>query len=156
MNECKVGGRILYISGYMGKTLHACTAHTCNCGRWLFTSRMGSKGGRERDGKRGTSDASDVLFCFVLFCLGGGYHLCYLSHCLSVFPSLLTYLTSIHLAIRVISTSLPNCSTHPVANASSVKRLLDARARFRMLSVASSDMESAWLKQFAYSDSVLA
>ena len=95
------------------------------------------------------------MVCSNLFCLEG-YHLCYLSHRLSVFPSLPTYLTSIHLDVRVISTSFPNCSTHPVANASSVKRLLDARARFRMLSVASSDIESAWLKQFAYSDSVLA
>lgn len=70
--------------------------------------------------------------------------------------SLPPYLSFTHADIRVMSTSLPNCSTQPVANASSVKRLLDARARFRIANVASSDMESAWLKQFAYSDSVLA
>lgn len=57
---------------------------------------------------------------------------------------------------RLISTNLPTCSTHPVANASSVKRLLEARARFRIANVASSDMESASAKQVAYSDSVLA
>ncbi len=44
---------------------------------------------------------------------------------------------------RCKSISLPNCSTHLMANASSVKRLLEARARFRMANVASSDIERA-------------
>lgn len=59
-------------------------------------------------------------------------------------------------AKRCISMSFPNCSTHFAANTSSVKRLLEARARFRMADVASSDIESASAKQCAYSDSVLA
>lgn len=57
---------------------------------------------------------------------------------------------------RCISMRFPNCSTHFAANISSVKRLLEARARFRMANVASSDIESASAKQCAYSDSVLA
>ena len=57
---------------------------------------------------------------------------------------------------RCISISFPTCSTHFAANASSVKRLLEARARFRIASVASSDIESASAKHCAYSDSVLA
>ena len=59
-------------------------------------------------------------------------------------------------AERCISISFPNCSTHFAANTSSVKRLLEARARFRMANVASSDIDSASAKQDAYSDSVLA
>ncbi len=59
-------------------------------------------------------------------------------------------------AKRSISMSLPSCSTHFAANTSSVKRLLETRARFRMASVASSDIEIASAKQCAYSDSVLA
>jgi hypothetical protein len=46
-------------------------------------------------------------------------------------------------ASRCKSISLPNCSTHLMANAASVKRLLEARARFRMANVASSDIERA-------------
>lgn len=59
-------------------------------------------------------------------------------------------------ALRCKSMSLPSCSSHFVANASSVNLLLEARARFRMANVASSDMESALAKLVAYSDSVLA
>lgn len=59
-------------------------------------------------------------------------------------------------AERCISMSFPNCSTHFAANTSSVKRLLEARARFRMANVASSDIETASAKECAYSDSVLA
>ena len=49
-------------------------------------------------------------------------------------------------AERCISMSFPNCSTHSAANTSSVKRLLEARARFRIADVASSVMESASAK----------
>ena len=67
------------------------------------------------------------------------------------------YLSNVYLdAERSISMSFPNCSTHFAANTSSVKRLLDARARFRMSNVASSGIESASANQCAYSDSVLA
>ena len=59
-------------------------------------------------------------------------------------------------AERCISMSFPICSTHFAANTSSVKRLLEARARFRIADVASSDIESASAKQRAYSVSVLA
>lgn len=59
-------------------------------------------------------------------------------------------------AERCISMSLPNCSAHFAANTSSVKRLLEARARLRMANVASSGIESASAKQCAYSASVLA
>lgn len=41
------------------------------------------------------------------------------------------------------------CSIQCVAKASSVKRLLEARARFRMVKVASSDIESAEAKDDA-------
>lgn len=44
------------------------------------------------------------------------------------------------------SISLPNCSTHFVANAFSVKRLLEPRLRLRIAAVASSDIESAEAK----------
>ena len=57
---------------------------------------------------------------------------------------------------RWISINFPSCSTHFAANISSVKRLLETRARFRMADVASSDIESASAKECAYSDSVLA
>ncbi len=56
---------------------------------------------------------------------------------------ILSMLSSYADASRCRSISLPNCSTHFMANASSVKRLLEARALFRMANVASSDIESA-------------
>ena len=59
-------------------------------------------------------------------------------------------------AKRCESINFPSCSTHFAANISSVKRLLEARARFRMADVASSVIESASAKECAYSDSVLA
>lgn len=43
-----------------------------------------------------------------------------------------------------------------MANISSVNRLLEARARFLISNVASSDIENAWAKLAAYSDAVLA
>lgn len=52
--------------------------------------------------------------------------------------------------------SFPNCSTHLAANASSVKRLLEARARIRMANVSLSDIERATVKPSAYWVSVLA
>ena len=55
-----------------------------------------------------------------------------------------------------MSMSFPSCSTHFIANASSVNLLLEARARFRISIVASSDIESASVNLVAYSDSVLA
>ena len=89
-----------------------------------------------------------------------GYHLIIYSSIIYPSTYLLLNQSIIHsrplTSIRLISTNLPTCSTHPVANASSVKRLLEARARFRIANVASSDMESASAKQVAYSDSVLA
>ena len=54
------------------------------------------------------------------------------------------------------SISLPSSSTHRMAKASSVKRLLDPRARLRMAVVASSSMERASVNALAYSASVLA
>ena len=45
--------------------------------------------------------------------------------------------------------SLPNCATHLEVKASSVKRLLEARARLRIEDVASSDMESDFAKAVA-------
>lgn len=49
-------------------------------------------------------------------------------------------------ALHCTSKSLPNCSTHLVANASSVKRLLETRLRLRIAAVASFDIESAEAK----------
>jgi len=49
-------------------------------------------------------------------------------------------------ASRCKSISLPSCSTHLMANDASVKRLLEARDRFRMAEVASSDIERAEAK----------
>ena len=59
-------------------------------------------------------------------------------------------------AVCCRSMRLLNCSTHFEANASSVKRLLETRARFRIANAASSDMERDFAKAFAYSASVLA
>ena len=55
-----------------------------------------------------------------------------------------------------MSMSFPNCPTHFVAKASSVNLLLEARARFRIATVASPGIESASAKRAAYSASVLA
>ena len=46
-------------------------------------------------------------------------------------------------ALRCVSISLSSCSTHFLANISSVNRLLEARARFLISNVASSDIENA-------------
>ena len=46
--------------------------------------------------------------------------------------------------------SLLSCSIHFMANASSVKRLLETRARARIAAVASSVMERATAKESAY------
>ena len=59
-------------------------------------------------------------------------------------------------ALRCISISLSSCSTHFLAKTTSVNLLLEARARFRISKVASSDIESALAKLAAYSASVLA
>ena len=59
-------------------------------------------------------------------------------------------------ALRCVSISLSSCSAHFLANISSVNRLLEARARFLISNVASSDIENAWTKLAAYSDAVSA
>lgn len=97
-------------------------------------------------GCAGYRGGHDVTVCLSVRCFGGHMELddvCGVS---------IVYLD----AKRCISMSFCNCSTHFAAKTSSVKRLLEARARFRMADVASSDIESASLKQCAYSDSVLA